>query len=153
VSLAADNPTVPVGQAPGYDHLDCRLVEGGVEKPSISIGNQAIANGLVRRGSFVGNVELGDLDRQPEAGNFGEKLPQPGGGERRSALSPQMSLDPDRIDRRPRLAHASKKFEQRSAARLMLGRVQFDIVFVDDEASAGIGLSGHSIGEVEIFRP
>src|SRR6516164_9174979 len=40
--------------------------------------------------------------------------------------------------------------QQSNAACLLLGRIELDIVFVDDEASLWIGLARGTVGEIEI---
>src|SRR5215468_3326747 len=101
ISLAPDDPAVPVRQTPGHDHLDRGLVECGIEEPAIGVGDQTVSNRQVGGRILVGDVELGDLDRQAETRDVGEKPPQQRCRKGRSADCRQMGLDADRIDRRP----------------------------------------------------
>ena len=45
----------------------------------------------------------------------------------------------------------SQQIQQHSAAHFVFGRVELDIVFVDDEPGIRIGVARRVIGEVEIF--
>src|ERR1700730_8033751 len=151
VGLMPDDPAVPVRQAPGHDHLDRGLVECGIEEPAVGVGDQAVSNRHVGGCILVGDVELGDLDRQAETRDVGEKPPQQRCRKGRSADRRQMGLDADGIERCPGSPHLFEKMEQCHAARLMLGGVELDIVFVDDQAGLGIGVPRGMIGEIEIL--
>ena len=83
VGLAPNNPAVAVRKAPGQHHLDRGLIERGIEKAAIGFGDEAVPNRLLGRRTLVGDVELGDLDRQTKASNFAEKPPQNGSREGR----------------------------------------------------------------------
>src|ERR1700736_1926151 len=99
MGLAAHDPAVALVQAPGYDHLNRRLVESGVEKAAVGIGDETVAGGIVGRRGLVGDIELGDLDRQSKTSDFGEKSAQHLGREGWPAGGPQMRLNADRVDR------------------------------------------------------
>ena len=90
---------------------------------------------------------------EPEPGDVGEKPAQPLRRKRRPADRSQMRLDADRVDRRPRPLHPLEQIEQHAAAGFLLGGVELDIVFVDDEPGLGIGFARGAIGEVEIAGP
>ena len=64
-----------------------------------------------------------------------------------------MRLYADRVDWRTRPLHALQQIEQDGTAGFVLGRVEFDIVFVDDEAGLRVGFPRGAVGEVEIFGP
>src|SRR6266446_112655 len=151
VGLVPDDPAVPVRQAPGHDHLYRGLVESRVEEPAIGVGDQAVSNRHVGGCILVGDVELGDLDRQAETRDFGEKPPQQRCRKGRSADRRQMGLDADRVDRRAGSSHSFEQMQQRDAAGFLLGRVELDIVFVYDEAGARIGVPCCMVGEIEIL--
>ena len=99
MGLLPDNPAVPIRQSPGHHHLDRRFVERSIEKAAVGIGHQSVPNRFICRRVFVGDVEFGELDRQAEARDIGEKPPQQRCRKGRPANRRQMGLDPDGIDR------------------------------------------------------
>jgi hypothetical protein len=104
-------------------------------------------------GVFVGDVELGDLDRQAEVRDIGEKPSQQRRRKGWPASRSQMGLDAHRVDWRPGSPHSFEQAQQRNTARFLFRRVELDIVFVDDEAGIGIGVPRGVVGEIEIFGP
>ena len=79
IGLSPHDPAVAIRQAPGHHHLDRRFVESGIEKSAVCIGHETVADSFIRRGILIGDVQFGDLDRQTEAGDLGEKPPQHSG--------------------------------------------------------------------------
>src|ERR1700730_11320858 len=144
VGLSSDDPAMPVRQAPGHDHLYRRFVESRVQEPPVDVSHQTVSDCHVGRRVLVGDVKLGDLDRQAEGTTGGEEPPPPPGrnvGEKppqqrcrkgRAADRRQMGLDADCVDRRAGSSHPFEQAQQRDAAGLMLGRIELYIVFVYD---------------------
>src|ERR1700730_8660520 len=132
VGLSSDDPAMPVREAPGHDHLYRRFVESRVQEPPVDVSYQTVSDCHVGRRVLVGDVKLGDLDRQAEACDVGEKPPQQRCRKGRPADRRQMGLDTDRVDRRAGSSHPFEQAQQRDAAGLMLGRIELYIVFVYD---------------------
>src|ERR1700730_10849293 len=100
----------------------------------------------------MGDIELGNLDRQTESRHIGEKPPQPGGRKRWSANARKMGLNADRVDRCPGSPHSLEQIEKRRAARFLLRGVELDIVLIDDKARRRIGFACDTVDQIEIIR-
>ena len=51
--------------------IESAIVERRVEETAVAVGNKTVPNRFLRWRVFVGDVELGDLDRQTEPGHIG----------------------------------------------------------------------------------